>query len=450
MNSPVQNADILILGAGVAGLSAALQAFDEAKARGLPAPRITLLEAGSAPGGRIRTVADPGGVPINLGAHWFHGGNANPFYHWVKNRYPDLAFAAEDALDNLRTIFNGASYGEDLCRRFDEDMRAAYQAFKAAHPDEDIAFGEIARQLGPGAQAYARYMTQLWASADDPMEISSDDLLAEGFGPGGMQLAGGNGKLIERMVAELQAQGAQIITSCAVSEIAQDAHGVTMTTQDGRVFTAQQAISTASVGVLKSGALRFTPEFPALAAALEDLTMGHMAKICLTLREEFFTKHNIDADTHIDIMGDDPLAFCHARTGGKPTITVFAGGSIMSRKVEAMSPQEALAHVDATLGKVAGFEDYRQYLEGAPLVTDWSGNPYVRGAYSSVFTGGTRSAPLRLGRVTVAGEAFVTQQEDGASCMSGAWASGRDAGTIAVGALVFAAGTGIKLQPKGP
>ena len=60
--------DVLIVGAGVAGLSAAV----ELKTRGLSC---LVIEALDKPGGRARTRRGPTGTPIDLGAHWLHGEN---------------------------------------------------------------------------------------------------------------------------------------------------------------------------------------------------------------------------------------------------------------------------------------------------------------------------------------------------------------------------------------
>ena len=59
--------DSIIIGAGVAGLSAARTLVDAGKTN------IAILEAGDRVGGRVLTAETPRGVPIDLGASWFHG-----------------------------------------------------------------------------------------------------------------------------------------------------------------------------------------------------------------------------------------------------------------------------------------------------------------------------------------------------------------------------------------
>ncbi|HWP71872.1 MAG TPA: FAD-dependent oxidoreductase, partial [Gemmatimonadaceae bacterium] len=63
----LQNSDVVIVGAGVAGLSAAQHLLAHGRA-------VTVLEARDRIGGRIWTLHDPAlPVPIELGAEFLHG-----------------------------------------------------------------------------------------------------------------------------------------------------------------------------------------------------------------------------------------------------------------------------------------------------------------------------------------------------------------------------------------
>src|SRR5687768_14530717 len=58
--------DVLVLGAGAAGLSAARTLVDAGRS-------VAVLEAGDTPGGRMRTLQVPGLGAIELGAEFVHG-----------------------------------------------------------------------------------------------------------------------------------------------------------------------------------------------------------------------------------------------------------------------------------------------------------------------------------------------------------------------------------------
>jgi glycine/D-amino acid oxidase-like deaminating enzyme len=77
-------ADLCIVGGGVAGLTMALRLLDKAQMIGLPVPKITIIEGGSEPGGRTKTVMLANGANASSGAQWFHGGRTDPFYGWAR------------------------------------------------------------------------------------------------------------------------------------------------------------------------------------------------------------------------------------------------------------------------------------------------------------------------------------------------------------------------------
>ena len=69
MTGPV---DVVIVGAGAAGLAAA-RVLAEAGVS------FQLLEASHRIGGRAHTEYPPDGAPFDLGCHWLHSASINPF-----------------------------------------------------------------------------------------------------------------------------------------------------------------------------------------------------------------------------------------------------------------------------------------------------------------------------------------------------------------------------------
>jgi monoamine oxidase len=91
--------DVIIIGAGMAGLSAAL----ELKRRGIS---FAILEAQDQPGGRAITHYFPTGVIADLGAHWLHGKN-NPLKDLLDHH--DISYCKDEA-KNIFIFENGKGH----------------------------------------------------------------------------------------------------------------------------------------------------------------------------------------------------------------------------------------------------------------------------------------------------------------------------------------------------
>ena len=102
-------AHIVIIGAGISGLTAAItigEGVDKLIAAGetIARPEMTLLDAADWIGGRARTDELSTGVSVDAGAHWFHGGARNPFYKWACDRHYDLGPVGIDTAARLQCL----------------------------------------------------------------------------------------------------------------------------------------------------------------------------------------------------------------------------------------------------------------------------------------------------------------------------------------------------------
>lgn len=90
-----RNADVLVIGAGIAGLRAAEVLVANGR-------RVIVLEARDRLGGRIYTDRS-WGVPVELGASWIHGVENNPI----------AALAAAKGITTQATDYESIMYGAD-------------------------------------------------------------------------------------------------------------------------------------------------------------------------------------------------------------------------------------------------------------------------------------------------------------------------------------------------
>lgn len=423
-----RHADTTIVGAGIAGLTIALTLMELARAENLPLPRIEILEAGDRPGGRAKSIV-VGGSVVNTGGQWLHDMTGNPFYHWLRNRYPDLTYSEDHVERDIVLTDEGLQPPEFYSEQFNI-LTDTYRRFKEAHPDEDISLADLV-PLVPDDRApmLADYVARNWMSEDDLTLISCDEMFAgDSYGPGGPQVKEGMSAVIDKMANELRADGVSIRTSMPVELSEQDEEGVRLTARGSQQFESSFAAVTASVGVLQSELIEFQPALdPAITDYFNSLSMGKMAKIIVPLSDEFFERKNIRPNTFLSIMNGKYQVFCHARSAGAPVASVFVAGKDAERYER--NPVAAAAYVDEFFGALGDyFEGYKDSLS-APITVDIiNTDPYILGSYSSVKPGVKRTDPMRDGRLFFAGEAFITTDENGkepSGTMSAAWSSGR-------------------------
>jgi monoamine oxidase len=191
----------------------------------------------------------------------------------------------------------------------------------------------------------------------------------------------------------------------SVQYIAWGEAGVRVTDSTGTVHAARVVVLTAPLPLLQDG-VRLEPDVPALRRAVSQLVMGHVARVCVVVRERFWEEKA------------RKLAFVHAprrpltvwwtqHPVQAPVLVGWAGGPAALELTNSGTIEDVAI---AELGHVFRMRRARaESLVESIYWHDWSNDPYVRGAYSYVGVGGV-SAPRTLarsiaGRVFLAGEA---------------------------------------------
>jgi len=245
------------------------------------------------------------------------------------------------------------------------------------------------------------------------------------------KLIGGEDRLIPDgfgTVLERYAQGLPIRYETPVAAIDWSGAGVRVTSAKG-VLSARSVIVTVSVGVLKSGAIRFTPELPAINRdGLNGVGMGASTRAALSFGAERF---GLRANTNLRLRLSPRESFSFGCFPfGKNIITVYFGGD-HARQVSAMGERDAIAHLLDQFVFMVGEEARKHFRAGR--FADWWNDPYARGGYSHVIAGhdGARdklAAPVG-GRIYFAGEATGGSFGDAGAAITagGAYVAGRAA-----------------------
>ncbi|HEX8153280.1 MAG TPA: FAD-dependent oxidoreductase, partial [Thermoanaerobaculia bacterium] len=258
---PRYDTDILIIGAGAAGLAAARELSGAGR-------RAIVLEARGRIGGRIHTLHLPDSpVPIELGAEFVHGE--------VDTTFSIIEAAALTAIE-LPDTHHWSRNGKwetigDFWERIDKVRR------QIGNLARDVSFDEFLRSkrsLSPRLRELSRTFVEGYhaAHADriSALALKSADSEQEQDDPSGnkqFRIANGYDALIAWLRAGLDPGRVELRLGTVVSEIRWGANDVTLVCRsNGREETlrARAALITVPIGVLKAprdqeGAIRFDP-----------------------------------------------------------------------------------------------------------------------------------------------------------------------------------------------
>ena len=372
---------VLVIGAGMAGLSAAYHL----KVAGIEA---TVLEARDRIGGRVWTSRDFADIPVEFGAELIHGRSPEVnTWKWVEklglrtwhwNKADDSMIRTEEG--------DWLTMGEARAASAELDLTRSWDLGDAAKPGADEDLGNYLRRIG-FSERQLRYVRRSFANAEgeameflnaaahapDPPDASrragSDD---DGDGDfADYRILDGYDSYYERL-----ADGLDIRLNCVV-EALDWADGASAATSGGRVFRADAAVLTLPLGLLQSERLRFSPPLPrAKREALAGLKMGPVLKL-IYLFEEPLLDRSIGA---IYARGNPPMWWSPSlgRDGGATVWTGFCSGDY-ARDMLALGQEGALQKGLETLRTEIGRPDLR-YRKARWI--NWLADPFALGGYS--------------------------------------------------------------------
>ena len=430
--------DVVVIGAGVAGLAAA-RALRRA---GL---EVTVLEARERIGGRVLTVRDARApLPIELGAEFLHG---------EAQGVADVAREARLTIVDVTGEHLRASKGRlTPIEDFEGDVARVFARLDGRRtPDRSFDDFLATRPGGAGAaddRAMAREYVEGFHAAD-AARISERALAALGDPSDPDEertgrLVGGYDQVPQHLATDattgLRLGAVVERVAWRPGEVRVDAR------RDGRALhvTARAAIVTVPIGVLQAppgtpGAIAFDPPLPAPArTAVGLLAPGSVVRLTLLLRAPFWEDLSAQAGKAADRLNE--LSFIHARAAALPVwwtpfplrapmLVGWAGGPA-ARALGALDDATLRRRAVASLAEAIGVDVRRlSRLVVDAWRHDWDADPFSRGAYSYALVGGaeaaTRLARPIQGTLWIAGEA--TAGDGGVGTVHGAIASGERA-----------------------
>lgn len=371
--------DVVVLGAGAAGLAAARRLHE----RDI---NFLVLEARDRVGGRAHTLSSIyGSYPIELGAEFIHGAAASTralMREIGEEAVPSSGRSFRMEKGRLEPESDRWSTTERVLRRVDisgPDQSVA--AFLDAIPPEDLSADQRADVCGvvEGFDA---------ANVGDASVIGIANEWRSGVNDTAHRPLRGYAPVMQHLA---RIAGERLHLQTVVTRVTWSPHDVTIeATRDGEPLRvrAKRAIVTFPVGVLQAHEALFAPALPpAKRAAIDAIAMGPVFKVMLEFRTAFWDR--VENGRYRDagfFQLNGPLRALWARFPDRsPVLSGWAGGGAVQRLVEqGVDPVAAALATTTTLFPTVGVgaELRNTYLH------DWQADRFALGAYSYLRVGG--------------------------------------------------------------
>jgi monoamine oxidase len=381
----MQSTEILIIGAGAAGLMAA---YELAKA----GKQVTILEARNRTGGRIHTLDDTRFLKYaELGAEFVHGDlpvtlkllqeagiEVTPASGEMWN-YNNGKFSQEYQLidhwdlliQKLSKLEQDTSIGDFLQKEFSADqytgLRKSVSKFVAGYDTADTF----------KASAFA--LRKEWQSEDENAQH---------------RIKGGYCKMINYLANESKKRGAQLFLNSVVKKIHWEHSQVEAITADNVSYKTEKVIIALPLGVLqadapKEGAFTFSPSIPKYQQAIQQIGFGSIVKILLEFKDAFWEDEEITKLTGNSLkemsflLSDEEIPTWWTQFPNHSTVlTGWLGGPPSERK-KGISNEELLHQGLQSLSNI--FKRSVEELENDLIawnVVNWTTDPFTCGSYA--------------------------------------------------------------------
>jgi monoamine oxidase len=374
------NPAVLILGAGLSGISASywLRQFGISS---------LVLEGRTRIGGRLWTSFYWPDAPLDLGGAWIHDTPHSPLTPLCKQ------FGVQTKVVDFTNVAiyqaTGGAYAAAQLATVAADVASVSATVEAKKrllmsqglPDRSLAsvqnpaLASLNLPTNPlyGVNSFFNFALgvrgadlsalSLYYYEDDLNTVAATDVA----------FPGGYVQLVNKLAA-----GQQILYGQVIQQVQYSKAGVTVLTKTGK-FTAPYAIVTLPLGVLRSGAVNFQPTLPTWkAGAMSRLQMGRVDKLVLRFAKPFWDTNPTFLLRAVPNVDNFAWWFNAAPLSGQPILIAFIAGHL-AQSLETVSDANTIQQLLAALRQWYGANNVPNPVDFQR--TRWGQDPFALGCY---------------------------------------------------------------------
>ncbi|CAN1351917.1 Polyamine oxidase 2 [Linum perenne] len=325
---------VIVIGGGMAGLSAARALYDASI-------QVVVLESRDRLGGRVHTDFSFG-FPVDLGASWLHG---------VSDENPLAPLIGRLGLPLYRTSGdNSVLYDHDL------------ESYALFDMEGNQVPQELVTKVGEEFEEILAEAVKVRDEHDTDMSIHQafsiiferrPDLRSNFYLLQEVLLPGGHGLMVRGYLPVINtlAKGLDIRLGHRVNSIVRRHNGVKVTTENGRAFVADAVIVAVPLGVLKSKTITFDPKLPDWKEeAIDGIGVGIENKIALHFDNVFWP--NVE---FLGVVAETSYSCSYFlnlhKATGHPVLVYMPSGQL-ARDIQKMSDEAAANFAFLQLKKI--------------------------------------------------------------------------------------------------
>ncbi len=406
MSSLPNNPDVIVIGAGTSGLSAA----KELKSAGLDT---LVLESSDHVGGRCITDTTTFSAPFDRGGSWLHSAEINPLSEIAKAN--GFEFHKKPWSWNWVTIDDYALNDKEVAEYTDYLDLMWDRIVEVGKKDNTVDIASILPE-SRWRDTAKLFIAQMLGGDYDV--TSPKDMANYADSDGDWLVGGGLGEFIRYLHSDVD-----VVLNCAVSKIDYSGPLIRVETPKG-IVEAKHVILTVSVGVLAAEKIEFVPALPNWKSeAINKLPNGLLNKVGIEFDPDWKeASEGFALDYH---TGGEEYCSVAFRFYDSELATGFTAGRFAAR-LEADGPGTATDFCMEALRATFG-NDVTKFVRKTSE-THWNGNTHTFGSYSYALPGctiarETLAKPLDK-KIFFAGEATMP---NAFATVHGAYLSGKEA-----------------------